>query len=55
MRGPTHSADQEFFIEWKDYGREEDRWIKRKFIDPDFVTEYLKVNELYDFNWSGER
>ena len=55
VRGTPRSPNQEFFIEWKGYGREEDRWVKRKFIDPDYVTDYLKANGLYDYEWQGER
>ena len=55
VRGPTHSARQEFLITWKGYGQEHDSWQPRKNIDPESVTEFLKANDLYDYGWAGER
>ena len=55
VRGPAQSSQQQFLIQWKGYGEEHDRWRPRSDIDPDLVTEYLKANGLYDYNWPGER
>ena len=55
VRGPANSSSQEFLIEWKGYGREHDCWRPRRDIDPDYVTEYLKAHDMYDYNWPGKR
>ena len=54
VRGPARSSKQEFLIEWKGYGRAHGSWVYRYNIDPDCVTEYLKANDMYDYNWSGK-
>ena len=55
VRGPAQTSRQEFLIQWKGYGREHDSWQPRSKIDPDCVTEYLKANGLYNYNWAGVR
>ena len=45
---------QEFLIKWKGYGHEENRWVARRDIVPHYVTEFLKANGMYDYDWPAD-
>ena len=42
---------REFLVQWAGYGREHNSWEPRKNIVPDYVTEFLKANGMYDHTW----
>ena len=44
-----------FKVRWLGYGPEYDTWEPRRNLHPDKVNEFLKANNLYDYEWRGPR
>ena len=57
MKGATGSVKRKFKVRWEGYGKEDDTdtWEPRSHLPPKMITEFLKANAMYDFNWPGAR
>ena len=55
VSGATGSPHRRFKIRWAGYGPEHDTWQKREDIHPEAITSFLKANNLYDYEWQGDR
>ena len=44
-----------FKVRWLGYGPESDTWEPRRNLHPNKVNEFLKTNNLYDYEWTGPR
>ncbi len=55
IRSYIGSALRRFKVRWKGYGEDDDTWEPRSHLPPHLIKEFLLANELYDFNWPGER
>ena len=53
--GAVGTTSRKFLIRWSGYGPEEDRWRPRQTIFPGLVTDYLKANDKYDYDFGGTR
>ena len=55
VEGETGSADRRFLVQWQGYGPEHNGWQPRNNLPPKVVNDYLRANNLYDYNWTGGR
>ena len=55
VKGATGTAKRKFKVRWDGYGANDDTWEPRSHLPPKMITEFLKTNGLYDYNWSGAR
>ena len=50
---PTGSPKRRFLVRWKGY--EQQTWEPRRNLPKGMVKDFLIANQLYDFDWPGER
>ena len=55
VRGETASPKREFLVRWEGYSSDHDSWQPRNNLPPLVVNEFLKSNDLYDYDWGGGR